>query len=271
MFGYHKKENLGRLMFAVLFSSAILFSSVRSCLAAAVTIIWQRKPAEAVDFSRLRNFDLVVVIDKSRSMSVADCQDALQSNDSLISRWEWCHQQTTTLTEATRGVLNDGFTLVVFSGDSVEYSNVGPNAIETVFRENKPRGPTHATRTLNAQFEAYFSRRSRLGGEAKPLLILMITDGCPEDPPSLCTSILKATRRMNHAGEIALTVLQIGHDQSAAKLLNKLNDPVMTGGAKFGIVTTKSFAELQKTGLTGALRDAIATKQGAVPDRSLAK
>jgi hypothetical protein len=207
-------------------------------------------------------------------MSVADCegfvaddappQELLQSHNARISRWEWCREQTTRLTEATQNVLDTGFKLVVFSGDAVEYSNVGPSAIEAVFRDNIPGGPTHTTHTLNTQFEDYFARRASRGPEAKPLLILMITDGCPEDPPKLCSSILRATRRMDHEGEISLTVLQIGHDQTAAKLIEKLNEPVMSAGAKFKIVTTRSFAELQKIGLTGALRDAIATKEGTV-------
>jgi len=207
-------------------------------------------------------------------MSVTDCpyfpnavsskpSDLLASPDPMISRWEWCRKQTLQLTEATHDVLNDGFKLVVFSKEAVEYCNVGPQAIEEVFRENKPEGPTHAAATLNTQFEEYFARRSSQGADTKPLLILMITDGCPQNPLSLCTAVMNATRRMNRADEITLEIIQIGHDQRANQLLSRLNDPA--DGSRFKIVNTKAFSEVEKIGLTGTLRDAIATMQGAQP------
>jgi len=260
-------NNACRLKLMSVTASLVVCASMATpTLAAALTMIWQKSaPQDAL--SSLSKYDLVVVIDKSKSMSIADCNinrvggnDAIAISDGLISRWEWCRQQTRELSEATQGVLKDGFTLVVFSGRSIAYNNVGPGAIETVFAENGPQGPTHATRPINDQFESYFARRTNFGDKAKPLMILMITDGCPEDPPSLCSSILNATRRMNYKDEITLTILQIGHDHRATKLLDRLNDPVMAAGAKFNIVTTKPFSELQKTGLTGALKDAIAAK-----------
>jgi hypothetical protein len=182
-------------LMSLLASIALCAGATTPSLAAAITIFWQKPPCET-GLSRLSKYDLVVVIDKSKSMSVVDC-NANAVPENLISRWEWCHQQTKQLSEDTRGVLKDGFTLVVFSGRSVAYGNVGPRAIETVFAENGPHGPTHATRPLNDQFESYFARRNNFGDKAKPLMILMITDGCPEDPASLCSSILSATRRMN--------------------------------------------------------------------------
>jgi hypothetical protein len=207
-------------------------------------------------------------------MSVTDCPylpnslsskpgDLVASPDPVISRWEWCRKETLQLTEATHDVLNDGFKLVVFSKEAVEYSNVGPQVIEEVFRENKPEGPTHATATLNAQFEEYFVRRSSLGADAKPLLILMITDGCPQNPLSLCTAVMNATRRMNRPDEITLEIVQIGHDQKALQLLSRLNDPA--DGSRYKIVNTKPFSEVEKLGLTGTLRAAIATMQGTQP------
>jgi hypothetical protein len=260
-----------RTISALLLSSLILLSSVSSCLASALTVTLKNPPNK---LARLRDYDLVVVIDKSRSMSVADCRNLLTDvtakpseifglKDPKISRWEWCREQTLKLTEATQDVLNEGFKLVVFSKDAVEYSNVGPKAIEAVFRDNKPEGPTHATATLNTQFEEYFAKRSNIGADAKPLLILMITDGCPQDPPSLCASVLNAARRMNRPDEITLTIVQIGHDQKAAHLLSRLNDP--TDGAKYRIVNTKSFDEVEKIGLTGTLLSAITPKESDQP------
>src|ERR1700733_3346689 len=96
--GNRKKANLSRLLGIALFLFIILMTgTMPSCVAAALTIIWRQ--ALPVDLSRLRNYDLVVVIDKSKSMAVVDCQGTgtdlgsqsgclIESSQPPISRWE---------------------------------------------------------------------------------------------------------------------------------------------------------------------------------------
>jgi hypothetical protein len=261
-----------RLFLASVFASVISISGLAPSLSAALTIVWQgpRDP-RAQQLAKLKDFDLVLVVDKSKSMGVADCNSADGDQPSegapgMISRWEWCRRQTKQLTEATREAIHEGFKLVVFSADFTEYNDVCPEAIESVFNNNTPSGSTHATRALNAQFEEYFARRNTLGDKTKPLLIVMITDGCPEYPLSVRTALLRASRRMNRADEITVAILKIGRDEEGDKFLEKLNEPVMTDGAKYRIVSTKSFAELEKSGLTGALLDTIASKNTSAHD-----
>jgi hypothetical protein len=177
-----------------------------------------------------------------------------------VSRWEWCRKQTLSLVDAPQGSFPLALKVVFFAGDFVAYDKVDRPGVQLVFSANTPSGPTNALPALCDQFERYFERRSSLGDDAKPLLIAMITDGCPANPSLVCDAIAAATQRMQRADEIAVTVLQIGNDPRAARFMAALSD-VMSNKAKFNIVTTRSFHELQTVGLVHALVDAVAAKQ----------
>jgi hypothetical protein len=232
-----------------------------------------KKPAP-VDLWLLSSYDLTVIIDKSRSMSASDCQNSIdQASDqeesftqSPISRWQWCQQQTRLLTKTTQDILPNGFKIVLFSKDVVEYNNVNSNALSEIFSSNVPAGPTHAERALQSQLNQYFLRKSSLGDKTKPLLIVFITDGCPDDPVAFERSVIQATQSMDRPDEISILMLQVGNDAKAAKLAKRLTNA--DGGstndkAKFTIVTTKSFDELKTNGLTRTLAETIATAHGA--------
>ncbi len=202
-------------------------------------------------------------------MSVSDCYSSPLETDSgssmtsvalvnpPVSRWEWCRQQTADLSQAAHGVLPDGFELVLFAKDLLVYNNVEASAIPAIFSRTVPKGATHAAQALRTQFEEYFARRSALGNNAKPLLLVMITDGCPDNPGALRNVIADATWHMSSPDEIAILILQIGNDAKADKLLDQLSDSALSQVAKFSIVNAIPFAKLKKVGLTHALADAI--------------
>jgi len=228
--------------------------------------------------SPLRNYELMLVIDKSGSMLESDCYNCpIESNagdlvtnvpfESPLSRWEWCRRQTADLSQTAHSVLPNGFELVLFSKDLCVYNNVEASSIAEIFSQTVPKGATHAAQALHSMFEEYFTHRSALGDHAKPLLLVLITDGCPDNPGALLDAIAGATWRMDNPDEIAILLLQIGSDAKAARLLNQLSGPELSANAKFPIVNAIPFAKLKQVGLTHALADAIAELQ---PTRSKA-
>jgi hypothetical protein len=268
-----KGNKISPPLFIVLAPLLLLLAFGQQSVASVITITCpsfiKAKPSP---LSALRDYELMLVIDKSGSMLESDCYnspiesapDYLMTNapfESPLSRWEWCREQTADLTQTTHSVLPDGFEVVLFSKDLRVYNNVGASSIPEIFSRTVPKGATHAAQALHSMFEEYFTRRSALGDHAKPLLLVLITDGCPDNPGALRDAIARATWRMHSPDEITVLLLQIGTDAKADRLLDQLSGPALSADAKFPIVNAIPFAKLKKVGLTHALADAIAQLQ----------
>jgi len=234
-----------------------------------------RASISAKELVQLSSRDVVLIIDKSRSMAVSDCLAAPEDTIALgigspnakaeprsaVSRWQWCRQQTSHLVRETEEVLPAGIRVVLFSGRSVVYNNVNARGIEAIFSDNQPAGRTDATSALKTQLDLYFEGRSRLGRNAKPLLIAMITDGCLIRPTSVGNAILDATKRMTRPDEVSLALLQVGYNRRGTKLLQDVDRCSLDERAPFDIVHVTPFAKLSRIGLRRALLDALAKKQ----------
>jgi hypothetical protein len=222
--------------------------------------------AASKELSPLSNHDVVLIIDRSRSMSITDCFPAFVDNIGRqfyrpVRRWQWCHEQTVELAKKTEIALPDGLTVVLFAKTFATYNNANIDSIESIFADtnNKPDGGTDTATALSSQIEAYFDRKSKLGEHIKPLLIAIISDGCPDNPALFCQVIVKATQSMNQPGEIAITFLQVGNDNRAIYLLKQLKNGLLDQNAKYNIVNIIPFPELNKIGLPQALVNATTT------------
>ncbi len=217
------------------------------------------------DMQALKDHDVVLVIDKSRSMLIEDCPritDSENENAAPISRWNWCREQLLELAGQSKGALPDGFRVVVFSGTFSVYEHVDAPGVNMIFNETAPNGPTCAAAPIKDQLNRYFAQRNSAGDPAKPLVMAIITDGCPNDASSLRTTIADALRKVDTPNEVSITLLQVGHDLRAAKLLTVLNNLCGTAGLS-NVVKARSFEEVQKIGLVHALSEAVGTKASA--------
>ena len=228
----------------------------------------QSRPAalsgEAI--AEMQNYDVVVLIDSSKSMSrsvTTDARFCSTINPGVAvtpdgqSRWQWCSEQTDILSKQLKNKLKDQLKVVVFSESYKEYQNVDLGSVPTFFISNRPGGMTNATTALRSQFRAFFAARDKQKGEVRPLLVAMITDGAPDDPISLKQVIIDATKKMHKPDEIAITFLQVGVDPKATKYLKDLDDSLVASNARYDIVTSKSFDQLNNSGLAIALLDAV--------------
>lgn len=218
----------------------------------------------------LARHDIVILIDRSASMQTPDCPIAeahpailfTKAAEKFESRWQWCCDQTRDLSGKTKSVLKDGIRVVVFSSAQMVYDNVKIDRVADIFQANAPSGSTNVVLALKTQLDDYFRRRSRpedCKTPLKPLLIAVITDGCFEHSIPVQRAITEATQRMNSSDEIAITFLQVGRDPQASKSLKDLasGNSVISRKASFGIVRAKSFAELDKVGLTNTLLELV--------------
>ncbi len=223
--------------------------------------------ASVAELKRLSNRDVVIIVDKSRSMSEADCPSdnvpAVMSrlffgppagNSGVITRWEWCQRQTMHVASQLQRLAGSRMKLVLFDDRVSEFDNVSLTSLPEIFTRFKPSGGTNATKALKTVFQEYFQRK-QLGGNVRPLSVVFITDGAPSSPTSLKDLIIETSLKLNHPSEIALSFLQIGNDDDGDRLLPELDYNMVNEGARFDFVSSRNFASVSRTGLMRALLD----------------
>lgn len=211
----------------------------------------------ATELAILGEHEVMLIVDKSRSMLKADCVDkAVQKH---VSRWDWCRQQAINLTSQTMSTLPEGIKVVLFSDDFVVHSDVRPHSLDEIFADTTPTGGTDTAAALKSQLDEYFATRAQ-EANAKPLLVAVVTDGCPDSPIRLRQAIVDATQKMNSGDQVSVTFLQIGKDANGTRFLNDLDRKLVAENAKYDIVSVKSFAELSAKGLARALVEGLTSK-----------
>lgn len=193
--------------------------------------------------------DYTLIIDKSGSMSNID-------KGATKSRWELVKESTLALASKCDQLDSDGITVYLFSGEFKRFDNVSAVKVEQIFQENKPIGGTNLTAVLKDAINNFFQRK-RIGRVKSGETILVITDGEPDDRPSVFEVIIEATRRMNKDAELAISFIQVGTDAIASNFLKVLDDKLQTIGANFDIVDTITIDDMEDISLSEVLLSAI--------------
>jgi hypothetical protein len=103
----------------------------------------------------------------------------------------------------------------------------------------------------------YFQRKS--AGQTKPNgeIILVVTDGEPDDRKAVMKVIIEASRRIDQEEELGISFIQVGTDPQATRFLKLLDDELQSAGAKFDICDTVTMDDMEDMTLTDVLRNAI--------------
>jgi hypothetical protein len=96
-------------------------------------------------------------------------------------------------------------------------------------------------------FNDFFEPPSGVRNDAS---ILVITDGVPDSEEEVEFEIIQATQRMQRDSELSISFIQIGGDEAAARWLSKLDDDLLSHGAKFDIVDKVTAKDLQDIGFS---------------------
>ncbi len=189
--------------------------------------------------------DYTLIIDKSGSMGTRD-----QAGGK--SRWQAVKESTIALANKCEELDPDGITVYTFAGRFKRYENVTAAKVEQIFQENEPSGSTNLTAVLQDALDHFFRKTDK-----RYETILVITDGEPDDRKSVFEVIINATQKMTKDEELAISFIQIGNDPQATQFLKALDDKLMGVGAKFDIVDTVTFADMEDMTLTEVLTNAI--------------
>lgn len=179
----------------------------------------------------LSEYDIIVVADASGSMSDDDCPHGQ-------TRWDYMQESVLNIARAANKIDADGIGLVIFGGTNITSADGLKNTdIKAAFAARGPGGSTPLAQALTAAF-------ALAGKSDKKDLVVVFTDGVPDDKAAAADVIRK--QAASQATDDACTVLfvQVGHDAAAAKYLRDLDDNLK--GAKFDIVDAKTMTEVEQ-------------------------
>ncbi len=198
----------------------------------------------------LKQRDYTLIIDKSASMSTPDQRNGR-------TRWEEVQESTLGLARKCEQLDSDGITVYLFAGRFKRYDNVTSGKVAQIFEENEPGGSTDLAGVLKDAFNNYFQRKSI--GQTKPNgeIILVVTDGEPDDRTLVMKEIVEASCRIDQDVELGITFLQVGLDPKASQFLKALDTELTEVGARFDVCDTMTFEQMENQTLTEVLIGAI--------------
>lgn len=202
------------------------------------------------DLSLLEKRDYTIIIDRSGSMVTADAPGGR-------TRWQAVQESTFALARKCEQFDPDGITVYVFAGKFKRYDDVTSAKVQQIFLEQEPMGGTNLAAVLQHAFESYFARKA--SGQTKPQgeLILVVTDGEPDDQRAVMKTIIEATQRLDRDEELGVSFIQVGRDPLATRFLKALDDELQRAGAKFDICDTITLDDMEETPLVEVLLAAI--------------
>jgi uncharacterized protein with von Willebrand factor type A (vWA) domain len=191
------------------------------------------------DYSLMENRDYTLIIDKSGSMA---------TNDEKGGRSRWVAVQESTFAFASKceQFNPDGITVYVFSTDWERHDKVKQSKVTEIFQENDPFGSTDLASVLRHATDSYFERKAT--GQSKPNgeIILVVTDGEPDDREAVKKVIIEASGKIDQDEELGISLIQVGTDEKATEFLKQLDDELQVAGAKFDICDTVTIQDIEK-------------------------
>jgi hypothetical protein len=213
-----------------------------------------QKPNLHADDAKLLAYNIEFIIDISNSMQKIDGTDGL-------SKFDWCRNQVMSLSERLAPYTKD-VTITVFNERYQTAESCNSNAILAIYSHVIPHGSTDLVDPLMARCESALASY-RPG--AKPTLIAVITDGLPNhprDPRVVNQALINLTRKMTSPKQLLITFLQIGSTFDGQDFCLDLDQNLVSEGALYDIVETRTFAQLKNEGLTQSLIHAIEMNGG---------
>lgn len=199
----------------------------------------------------LKNREIYLVIDKSGSMATQDCTGGK-------SRWDYMKESVTAIAKLVAPYDPDGLTVIPFANSFKVYENVLPDVVNNIFAENTPMGGTDLAGVLAEVFSRHAAQKKSGSLKENGSLILVATDGQPNDKEAAKKNITNFSKTLDKDEECGILFIQVGKDGDAAKFLAELDDELVAKyGAKFDIVDTKSFDQVENMSFEEVLLGAI--------------
>lgn len=189
------------------------------------------------------------MIDKSGSMETPDCAGG-------NTRWKFAKEYAVSIANKAATFDENGIDVVLFASTAQVFKSSSAQKVEQIFAEHNPGGSTDTAGALKLVLDDYNARKN--AGVVKPILVVIVTDGVPNDSEALKKVIVDHANSIAEDSETGISFVQIGKDAEATKFLKQLDDDLPSLGAKFDIVDCKNEAEMENISITDILELAIA-------------
>lgn len=193
--------------------------------------------------AELKNYDFILAQDSSGSMS-------RPGTNGKVTRWKESQETGYALATKMSEFDSDGIDVIRFGGNVEVFQGVTPAKVDEVYAKD-PQGGTPLHLVIREARKLHEARRS--SGDKKGTILAVITDGVPDDAQAVEQEIISLSNSLQTDDDFGITLLQVGNDAEATKYLKNLDDNLQGKGAKFDIVDTKTFEELNGMSLTDAL------------------
>lgn len=183
--------------------------------------------SETTAVRTLADYNYTVVVDASGSMNEIDAGHT-------ISRWARMEESVKGLVAELAAIDQDGIDLITFGGTSITHCAGIKSATQVaeVF-SRRASGGTPLAQALEKSFEV-------AGKSDKPDLILVFTDGEPDNQDAAREVIRAQAAKQEQDDDLTVLFVQVGGAAGAADFLDTLDDGL---NAKFDIVDTMTQAE----------------------------
>ena len=197
--------------------------------------------------TEIKGRDYVIAVDRSGSMSEADCDGT--------SRWGTCKESVKAACNHLQQYDPDGVDLYFYNASFKKIENVTSDKIDQEWNCVSPMGGTKFAPVLKDAFDNHFKKQER------PTTILFITDGEAHDRAETEKVIKEAANKLEHNDELCVSFLQIGKDRSAGAFLKSLDDDLQSSGAKLILLIQKQWKRLRICLLTMFFFKQLQTKK----------
>ncbi|WP_159785089.1 VWA domain-containing protein [Sodalinema gerasimenkoae] len=198
----------------------------------------------------LENRDYTLIVDRSGSMSEQD-----QAGGK--SRWDVVKNSAIALAEKCDEYDPDGITVYLFSSRFRRYDNVNADKVREIFEQNNPVGKTALAEVLGDALNNYFERKAAGTSQPNGEIILVITDGEPNNRKDVIKLLIEASQKIDRDEELGISFIQVGNDPKVREFLKALDDQLTDTGAAFDIVDTITLEDMEGQSLSDVLLNAI--------------
>jgi hypothetical protein len=186
-------------------------------------ILKPETPSADKFFKVMSPYQVVLLIDHSGSMN-----GGLGIGPYDLSRWAWCRNQITDFSRFCGDKLRGGITLIPFNDSFEVHEHASEKDLEEVFTTIVPSGETDICTPLAAAIDSHLSDPDH---EQKPVLIVVLTDGLPNQGGSLSKLIAQATSALRSHNEMNITFLTVGQAPEGDELIERLDNDLTRPGS----------------------------------------
>ena len=204
----------------------------------------------------LENRDYILIVAKTAA-SITTMPPGYEN------RWAAAHSAIVALAQTCEDLDPDGITVYISSSTYAEgafkrYEQVSPAQADQIFQENYPPENLSLLDGLQLALDNYFTRKAAKLNKQNGAIIIVLIDGEPLDRMKIAKAIAHAADALDSNNELGIGFAHIGDDLIARGFLSALDDDLRSRfGAKFDIVHTKVFQEIDPASLTDFLRDIL--------------